>query len=137
MYQRTYETIEEALIHAFRAGHVPEGSFHHADHIRMAWAYLRRWPFAQAAARFSRDLKRFATKHGKPNLYHATVTMAFLALIAERMDADPEAEWDAFTGANPDLLRWKDGPLFDYYDHSILDNPTARRIFILPRPRRP
>lgn len=100
----------------------------------MAWAYLRRWPFLEALSRFTADLGHFARAHGKTNLYHATVTTAYFALIAERMAHRGEAEWETFAAANPDLLEWWDGALFEYYDPSILNSETARRIFVLPKP---
>lgn len=129
-------TTDEERMRSFQAGRLTPEAFRHHDHVRMAWAYLRKWPQPEALSRFTADLRRLACAHGKPNLYHATVTAAYVAIIAERMDRGGETEWDAFAAANPDLLRWRDGVLFDYYDPSILESETARRIFVLPKPAR-
>lgn len=124
----------DTWIRAFQTGRIPPEQFRHRDHAHIAWAYLSRWSFPEALGRFSHDLEHFATAHGRPDLYHATVTTAYLALIAERMAAGKDDCWDAFAAANPDLLRWKDGALFEYYDLSILDSAFAREVFVLPRP---
>src|SRR5690242_18744033 len=72
------------LIQRFESGAMPDG-FHHADHVRLAFAYLECFPVFQALDRFSEGLKRFATSVGKPDRYHETITVAFFFLIRERM----------------------------------------------------
>jgi len=76
---------DEELITGFENCTLPNESFHHADHVRVAFLYHSRYPALEALQRFSTSLTRFATAHGKPHLYHETVTWAFLLLIRERM----------------------------------------------------
>jgi hypothetical protein len=64
---------------------LPNGGFHHADHVRMAFLYLQKYPPGAALERFSSALRRFAAENGKPDLYNETITWAFLLLIRERM----------------------------------------------------
>ena len=45
---------------------------------------LGRYPFGEAVTRFSRGLRLLAAKAGRPEIYHETITVAFLALIGER-----------------------------------------------------
>ena len=67
--------------------------FPHADHVRVAWEYLRDEGVAvEALRRFATNLRRFAAHKGKPGLYHETITWAYVALIHERMLADPDAD---------------------------------------------
>ncbi len=61
------------------------GEFHHADHVRVAFAYLAELPLLEAIEKFSAALERFALSKGKPHLYHQTITWAYLLLIHERM----------------------------------------------------
>ena len=68
-----------------------------------------------AVTRFTDDLRAFATAKGVPRLYHATITTAYLTLVAERRPPDPEGPWEAFAGRHGDLLRWKPSVLDDYY----------------------
>jgi hypothetical protein len=122
----------QSLIAQFEQGCVPQ-SFHHADHVRMAFAYVSEFPLLEAIERFSAALKRFALAQGKPNLYHETITWAYLLLIAERTAlTDRGQSWEEFAERNPDLLVWKDGIIERYYTRATLDSDVARRRFVLP-----
>lgn len=120
------------FVAAFRDTSLPTSAFHHRDHVRMAWLYLRECGPAEAPARFTADLQRFAAAHGVPGLYHATITTAYLALIAERMADAAHDTWDTFASAHPDLLTWKPGVLDRYYSADRLWSPLARTQFLLP-----
>jgi len=69
---------DEEFIDCFEADRMP-GEFHHAEHVRLAFAYLSRFPVLQALDRFASALKRFATARGKTELYHA-ISLTGLAL---------------------------------------------------------
>jgi len=107
-------------------------SFHHRDHVRLAWIYLRHSPPLDALARFTASLKRFAAANGHPELYHETITWAYLLLIHERMARTPADDFETFAAENADLLAWKPSILDRYYDRAILDSELARRTFLLP-----
>lgn len=117
-------------VNAFERGDVAE--FHHADHVRVAYAYVRTMPLLDALARFSAALRRFATAKGQPQLYHETITWAFLLLIHERVARGNEATWEDFAARNADLLRWKPSVLDAYYTPEVLASDLARRTFVLP-----
>ena len=87
----------------------------------------------EAIAKFSAALKRFAQSKGKPNLYHETITWAYLFLIRERIArVDQPQSWEQFAENNPDLLIWKEGVLSTLYRQAALDSDLARQFFILP-----
>jgi hypothetical protein len=123
---------ERAALDAFRAGTLPTSAFHHADHVRMAWVYVREYGLESAARQFVDDLKLFAVAKGVPGLYHATVTQAYLSILAERIAITPTPAWSEFVAAHPDLLRWKPGVLDDYYSPERLWCEAARTGFLLP-----
>jgi hypothetical protein len=106
--------------------------FHHRDHVRLAWIYLREHPLLEALERFTTSLKRFAASKGSPGLYHATITWAYMLLIHERMERKPADDFESFAGNNADLLTWKPSVLDIYYDRATLDSELARRTFLLP-----
>jgi hypothetical protein len=107
-------------------------SFHHADHVRLAFAYLSEYPVLQALEKFSTALKRFAEARGKPQLYHETVTHAYFFLIRERMARCPTTRWEDFARCNSDLLIWKLGILTRYYQEATLQSDLARNVFLFP-----
>ena len=81
-----------------------EGEFHHADHVRLAYAYLCEYAPLQALERFCIALKRYAAARGKTQLYHETITYAYFFLIRERMARCGSLSWQEFANQNPDML---------------------------------
>ena len=75
----------EQLIKQFESGATPADTFHHSDHVRLAFEYLSRYSALEALERFSDALKRFAAAQGKAQLYHETITWAYQLLIRERI----------------------------------------------------
>src|SRR5215468_10985274 len=114
-------TDDRAFVEAFEACRLPPDLFHHRDHVRLAWIMLGEMPVPAALARFSEGLRRYAASLGKANLYHETITWAFLLLIHERM-----------ARAKADLLAWSPSVLSAYYRDETLASPLARRTFLLP-----
>jgi hypothetical protein len=122
----------EELIRSFENDAIPEDSFHHADHVRLAFAYLSQHPVLQALEKFVSALKCFAAARGKTQLYNETITCAYFFLIRERMACCQREDWEAFARQNPDLLVWKNGILSRYYREDTLKSDLARRVFVLP-----
>ena len=126
---------DEEFMAAFERGSLPGASFHHADHVRMAFLYVSRYPAAEALQRFSAALQRLAAANGKPQLYHETITWAYLFLVRERIARAKEERpqsWLEFAAVNPDLLDWKNNVLKKYYRQQTLSCELARRTFLMP-----
>jgi hypothetical protein len=121
------------LITKFESGAIPPEAFHHADHVQLAFEYLSRYPVLEALTRFCVALKSFAAEHGKVNLYHETITWAYLFLIHERIARAPGVQtWEEFSAGNRDLFIWKGGMLAMLYKPETLHSELARTTFILP-----
>jgi hypothetical protein len=123
---------DEDFAEAFERCEIAGDDFHHRDHVRLAWIYLRQMPMIDALKRFTESLKRFAAHNGVPNLYHETITWAYLLLIHERMERSPVDDFAAFEERNADLFTWKPSILNRYYDQETLDSPLAKRTFLMP-----
>jgi hypothetical protein len=120
-------------IEAFERCAFPAGSFHHADHVKMAFFYLQKFTPLEALGRFSSSLAGFAAANGKPGLYNETITWAFLLIIRERIArADSSQTWAEFSSANADLLCWDDNILKKYYRAETLTSELAKKIFLFP-----
>jgi hypothetical protein len=122
----------QELIQLFESDAVPESSFHHADHVRLAFAYLSEYPIYEALQKFSAALKHFAAARGKAELYNETITCAYFFLIHERLARSGALNWEFFAEVNSDLLIWKAGILERYYEVATLKSELARRIFLMP-----
>jgi hypothetical protein len=124
----------------FVRGEADPAHFPHREHLRMAFEMLARHDFAETVLHYSRALRTMTARAGKPEAFHQTVTIAFLALIAERMERGPTEDFGAFARANPDLL--EKTVLGRWYGPERLASEAARRTFLLPdlpahRPQQP
>jgi hypothetical protein len=123
---------DEELVRAFESATLPADHFTHRAHVRVAWWYLTRYPIGESLTRFTTALKRFAARLDKAGLYHETVTIAYVLLIAERLGGSPAASWDDFSAAHPDLLTTRPSILERYYDEATLQSARARSGFVMP-----
>jgi len=123
---------DEKFIRDFESDALPSDSFHHADHVRLAFAYLRQYPVLEALGRFITALQRFAEARGKPQLYNETITYAYFFLIHERVARNGACAWEEFAALNPELLVSKDGVLSRYYREDTLHTDLARTVFVFP-----
>ncbi len=114
----------------FVRGEADPARFPHAEHVRMAYEMLARHDFTESAYRYSRALQAMLRKIGKPEAFHQTVTIAFLALIAERREDCPKGDFPSFVQANPDVM--EPGVLARWYGPERLASAAARRTFLLP-----
>jgi hypothetical protein len=129
---------DDALVDAFTALTIRPEDFHHREHLRVAFALLRRegGDLAAAAVAFRALLQRFAAAAGVTAKYHETLTWAYLALIAERMHGHDYASSAELLAENADLLDHKGGAIARYYDvAAITQSPLARAVFVLPERR--
>jgi hypothetical protein len=122
-----------ALVDAFHRGELSPVGFDHRQHVRLAWACLRRRPLPRVLEGFRTGLGHVAAHAGKPQLYHQTVTWTYLLLMAERLERHgADASWERFAAANPDLLGPPSELLGRYYRRETLGSAAARRGFVFP-----
>lgn len=122
------------LARSFEARSLDATAFRHRDHVGVAYEMLRSYDFMEASARYAEGLRFLATSAGAPDKFNATITLAFLSLIAERMRTTEHADYDGFISRNRDLLS-KD-VLEKWYTSERLRSDLARSVFLLPDPPR-
>lgn len=122
-----------ALADAFEARELDPGGFRHRDHVVIAYELLRRYDFVTATARYADTIRELATKAGVPEKFNATITFAFMSLIAERKATTAYDGGEDFVARNGDLL--SAGVLDQWYAPERLHSPLARRVFLLPNER--
>jgi hypothetical protein len=118
---------------ALETGVLDPARFPHREHLRLGYEMLKRYAFGEAVDRFSRGVRLLAAKAGRPEIYHETITVAFLALIGERRARGGHDSWDHFRDNNGDLLH--EDCLEKWYDADYLRSDLARKTFCLPKPR--
>lgn len=121
---------EDAGLERFMEGGADPRHFPHREHLRMSFEMLKVYDFPESVLRYSRALQRMTLGAGVPQKFNQTITVAFLALVAERMQSTGDVDFAAFAAANPDLL--DSSILKRWYSPERLSSGTARRVFLLP-----
>jgi hypothetical protein len=122
--------IDDELF-ALETGALDPARFPHSEHLRLGYEMLGRYSFGEAVTRFSRGLKLLTAKAGRPEVYHETITVAFLAVIGERRGRVAHEDWCDFKAKNADLLDKR--CLERWYGAEQLGSDLARRTFCLPQ----
>ncbi|MGO9036753.1 MAG: hypothetical protein ACLPX1_04265 [Steroidobacteraceae bacterium] len=107
-----------------------EEEFGHAGHVRAAYLYLQSADFVEGLGRMRRAIRNYARSLGKPDRYHETITVAYVALIQQVLYERGGGGWTEFARGAPELF--EHGLLLKYYSRGQLESDLARRIFVLP-----
>ncbi len=116
------------FVRAFEACELSNESFHHRDHIRLAWIYLQRYGEQEAGARIATSIRNFAAHFGKTDKYHETMTIAWLRLVA--LESKGRGSFDDLVTAAPMLLEKQ--TLARFYSDALLRSDRAKREFVPP-----
>lgn len=121
---------DDTFIAIFERGGFGGHEFPHKAHLRMAWLYVTRFGTAAAVSRAATGIRTLAAASGKANLYHDTVTRAWIYLVAEAVTRSPSAGFEDLLARNPQLLDKR--LLFEYYSPDVLSSEQARAGWIAP-----
>ena len=110
--------------------------FHHRDHIKVAYIYLRRFPFEGAMMKVRIGLQALAVAWKAPvdeleKGYHETMTQAWVRLVRVALVGAVDGESaDDFCDRHPELLQ--KGRLEFFYSRGRLMSWEAKREFVEP-----
>jgi|ERR1051325_2952324 hypothetical protein len=122
---------DEDSLRAFEDLSYPADQFHHREHLRVAWLYLKSSDASRAAERMTAGILRFANHHGATQKYHHTLTLFWMRVVAAALVETPEGRsFEEFLGANPELCD-KNLPA-KYYSATLLQSPAAREGWVEP-----
>lgn len=129
---------DQEFLHAFETGHLD--SFHHRDHLRMAWLYLRLYGWDTGVIKIRAGVQHFATAHGAASKYHETITVFWAHLLQYAIALEPEiADFDQFIERYRHLLEVD--LIRRHYNPALLSSPAAHQTWtepdLLPMPVTP
>ena len=125
-------SAEPITLQRFVGGEIRAADFPHREHVRMAFEMLSRHDFAESVLHYSHTLRSMAAAAGRPEAFNQTITVAFLAVIAQRMGDAAGVDFAGFAELNPDLF--ERSLLRRWYRPEQLASPLARGSFLLPDP---
>lgn len=109
---------------------VTAGRFGHREHVHLTWLAVRRYGMPAAIEVVSDGLLSTARYSDAPQKYHATMSRAWVELVAHHVEHSPAADFDAFASANRALLDKR--LLARFYNSSTLAAATARTTWVEP-----
>lgn len=122
---------DQEFLAAFEATKLADEEFHHRDHIRMAWMYLRRDEWEVALRNIKEGIHRFAAAHHVPTLYHETITVFWAHMVLHAIQQTPDLDdFAAFEGAHPYLFA--SNLIHSYYSRDLLSTDAARSTMVEP-----
>lgn len=103
---------DHELLRAFEDCTLPFDQWTHRCHVKVAYAYLRRYSYDEALAKMRAGIKRYNAANGVPDTpttgYNETTTQGFFRLIAATIGAFEEVfptdNADAFCDLHPQLM---------------------------------
>jgi hypothetical protein len=111
---------DEEFLAAFEARTL--STWTHRDHLRMAYAYLKRHPFDEALDRIRRGIRALNAARGSTG-YHETITIAWVRVLKPLADADDPLD------QHPELTS---AYLARFYSSDRLNSPEAKAEFVEP-----
>ena len=128
--QRAVTPADEQFVAAFEAGQIANESFHHRDHLRLAWIQIRRLGLEGASDAVAGAILKFAAHHGRADRYHDTMTRFWLRAVALGINRHRSLRFDDLLAAEPHLLD-KNLP-FQHWSREQMASDEARRQWVEP-----
>lgn len=102
------------------------GRFGHREHLHVTWLAVRRYGTAPAVELISDGIRRTARYAGSPQKFHATVSRAWVELVA----AHDAPDFETLLARHPDLLDKR--LLTRFYRSATLASVAARDGWVGP-----
>ena len=135
---------DATFLNRFEACQFPADQWHHREHIKAAYLYLRRYPFKKALSRIRQGIQALNASQHVPETrtrgYHETMTQAWLTLVHLILrEYGPEQTAEKFYDEHPELAQKR--ALRFFYSNKQLMSEQAKARFVkpdltpLPKPR--
>jgi hypothetical protein len=126
---------DESFLRQFEACTLPMDKFHHREHVKVAYLYLRNYPWEEAVERVRGGIMRYNAAHQVPDAldrgYHETITQAWLRLVHFTLSAyGPANSADEFYEQHPQL--WQTKVLRLFYSRELMLSWEAKARFVEP-----
>ncbi|MGZ4964164.1 MAG: hypothetical protein ACXWKG_10165 [Limisphaerales bacterium] len=128
-------TADDQFLATFESGQWPRDQWHHREHIKVAYLYLRQYSFDEAVARIRERIKAHNAAQNITDTptsgYHETMTQAWMRLVYLTLrEYGPAESADAFYERSPQLSEVKVLRLF--YSRELMMSARAKAEFVEP-----
>ena len=121
-----------AFLDEFEAGAVPSAEWTHQAHIAMATVYLARYRDS-VLSHTRAALRNHLLSRGRPiGLYHETLTIFWLAVVAEAMQSQRVLSLHTIVGNNCAAFSGQSKLHERYYSFDVFNSPEAHTRWMPP-----
>jgi hypothetical protein len=121
---------DDEFVAAFKRGRIENRSFHHRDHLRLAWIQIQRLGLALGSDDVANSIQQFAARNGHGHRYHETLTRFWLYAVGLAIGRHRELSFDDVLTAEPHLLD-KNLP-FMHWSRERMFSTAARAAWVDP-----
>jgi hypothetical protein len=126
---------DSVFLARFEDASMPMTEWHHREHVKVAYLYVRKYPFEEALRMMREGVKAFNAAHRYRDTplrgYHETLTRGWLHLVHYSLcEFGPEETADLFFDRNPPLQN--KGALAHFYSRELLFSHQAKVDYVEP-----
>jgi hypothetical protein len=122
---------DDELLSEFEDCRLNPASFHHRDHVRLAWICVQRYGPLGAEEHLLQGIRKITVHLRIPEKFMYTTTAAWARLVAGRCaPMSPNEKFEDWIARWPELL--DKNLLSQYYAGGTLETPQARSAWIEP-----
>jgi hypothetical protein len=121
---------DDEFLATFEHGEFAGDAFPHRAHLRMAWPYVTDLGPDAAIRRAADGIRNLAWHNGRPELYHDTLTRAWVYVVAAATAHSRPATFAELLVRHPQLLDKQ--LLLKHYSSDVLASAGARATWIGP-----
>lgn len=122
----------DALVYGFESGSLLPSEFSHQAHMAVALSYVSQMPEEMALGRMRAYVQKFATAHGKSQLYHETLTVFWMRLLSH-LSGVYQVDLPLWTRINLIIDRWGSRlPVEAHYSPELIRSEAARSQWVPP-----
>ena len=116
----------------FQEGSLDPALFTHEAHLRLAWLYLTQYRVESTIPKICTEIKRFAGRHGAPDKFNRTVTVAAVKAVRHFMLKSKAKSFREFITEFPRLKYHFKDLMAAHYSFDIYNDPKAKQYFLRP-----
>ena len=120
------------FMHQFERTSLDPKVFSHEAHLRLAWIHIKHHGQEEAIAKLITQIKTFASKHGAPDKFNMTVTVAAVKAVHHFVKKSKSASFVDFILEFPRLKHHFKDLMAAHYSFEIFTSPRAKVKYLAP-----
>ena len=106
--------------------------FNHVGHLRLSWIYLTHHDLETSIVGVCAGIKEYAESLGANTKFHITITDSLVRIMAKRLEAMAQEDWQSFLDQNRDMVDDAVSVLLQYFSKDLLFSESARTALVKP-----